>query len=146
MVYFSNIVWIIFPFFIAILFTCYVFSCGLPINSFWSSGVSREIKTKRKITLSYVICKGKDLDIRCPEIRTAPTRRTIIAMKELHDLPVVCIYPRIFYPLGSSARRTSVKTHPAQNSVSTSLPRNPQVKFQIRYYLSIPLLYCDYFK
>ncbi|CAH3179498.1 unnamed protein product, partial [Porites lobata] len=27
---------------------------------------------------------------------------------------------------GSSARRTSVKTHPAQNSVSTSLPRNPQ--------------------
>ncbi|KAM7432028.1 hypothetical protein ABFA07_017484 [Porites harrisoni] len=27
---------------------------------------------------------------------------------------------------GSSERRTSVKTHPSQNSVSTSLPRNPQ--------------------
>ena len=58
------------------------FQLRSPINSFWFSGVSREIKRKRKITLSYVICKGKDLDKRCPEIRTAPTRRTIIAMKE----------------------------------------------------------------
>ena len=93
MVYFSNIVWIISPLFIAILFTCYVFSCGLPIKSFWFSAVSREINRKRKITLSYVICKEKDLDKRCPEIRTAPTRRTIIAMKETSWL-TRCVYLR----------------------------------------------------
>lgn len=97
MVYFSNIACIIFSLIVYCyyLFTCFktvVFSCGLPINSFWFFGVSREIKNylllllntanKRKITLSYVICKEKDLDKRCPEIRTAPTSCTIIAVKE----------------------------------------------------------------
>lgn len=82
----------------------------------------------------------EDFDKRCPEIRAAPTRPAIVAMKEtLFELPIVCIYARNFCPLGSSARRESVKTHPAQNSFSTSLPRNPQVKFQVRYYLSILL-------
>ena len=79
MYYFSLIVYCYYLF---TSFKTVVFSCGLPINSFWFSGVSREITRKRKITLPYVICKEKDLDKRCPEIRTAPTRRTIIAMKE----------------------------------------------------------------
>ena len=59
------------------------------------------------------------------------------------ELPIVCIYARNFCPLGSSARRESVKTHPAQNSFSTSLPRNPHVKFQIGF---IYHSYRDYLK
>ena len=53
-IYFRFITWFvffniffIFSFFYCYYFTCFktvIFSCGLPINGFWLSGVSREIK------------------------------------------------------------------------------------------------------
>lgn len=66
--YFSNIVCFIFPFvYCYYLFTCFktvIFSCGLPINGFWFSGVSREIKNYLLLLLNTTK-KKKDYVVLC---------------------------------------------------------------------------------
>ena len=101
-----------------------------------------------------VICKEEVSEWRYPEIRTPPKSKikhfcfaalfwvntvcAIIAPKETSfDLPIMCFYTRNFCSLGTSSRRES---HPGQNSFSTSLPCNPQVKLQISYYLNVSIL------
>ena len=68
MVNFSNIVCIIFPFVYSYyLFTCFktvIFSCGLCINSYWFSGVSREIENYL-LFLVNTTKKKKDYVVLC---------------------------------------------------------------------------------
>ena len=69
--YFRFIAWFIFIIFPIVccyyLFTCFktvIFSCGLPINSFWFSGVSREIENSLLLLLNTTK-KKKDNVVLC---------------------------------------------------------------------------------
>ena len=91
-----------------LLFTCLktvIFSCGIPINSLWFSGVSREIqnylihctsakhsKEKERLPFSVFFCKEQDLNKRCSEIRIAPTLRDSDEKNFISLTHCVCVF------------------------------------------------------